>query len=970
MTTTPGGEPETALSGSPHSLPWQDVVAELASDAERGLDAAEAQRRLELVGPNVLREEPPPGLATMVVRQFNDFLIWLLLAAAVVAAIVSYYTHENYFDSIAIVAIVVLIAVMGVVQEYRAENALRALKQMSAPEAVVVRSGHQVRVHAREVVPGDLVVIETGNYIPADLRLVSAVNLRMDESPLTGESRSVRKEAEAVVEAHTPRTDRRNMVYGGTVTSFGRGRGVCVATGMDTAIGQIADLIQSYDREDTPLQQRLHQLGKTLGTITLVICGLVFGIGLLRSTDLHLLLGDPYVYFEVYGKEVIQLFMVAVSLAIAAVPEGLPAVVTISLAIGMQRMARRHALVRRLPAVETLGSATTICSDKTGTLTQNEMTVVQAETEGQALAVTGQGYKPTGEWTLDGRTFDPAKDDSLRALAAASTLASNAVLEAEDDGRWRVVGDPTEGALVTFAVKARIDRQALDRDLPRIGEIPFDSTRKRMTTLHRVVSGEHVSFPGVSEGDVLALVKGAPDIVLELCSHHVGHGDVEPLAPDVRARVEHANEDMARRALRVLAMAYRVIDHADGDAPIAPELASTGGTAPDAQVIERDLTLLGLVGMIDPPRPEVPAAIETARHAGIRTIMITGDHRDTAVAIARELELLSPEGEVVTGVELGAMDDDELSSRVSSVDVFARVSPEHKVRIVEALKSRGSIVAMTGDGVNDAPALKRAHIGVAMGITGTDVSRETADMVLTDDNYASIVSAVEEGRVIYDNIRKFVFYLLSCNIGEILIIFVAMLLALAPQPPLLPIQLLWLNLVTDGLPALALGMEPAEEGIMDRPPRDPGQAVLSRGVWPLIGVQAVVDALATLAAFVWALEQSNDLQYAQTVAFATLCTAELLRAYTSRSELRSVFQIGLLSNRWMVVASLSSFALILVVIYVPFLRDIFKTVELGLADWAQIALFAALPATAAEITKWVLRRRRARKEGLPHALPA
>ncbi|MFN2252078.1 MAG: cation-translocating P-type ATPase [Anaerolineae bacterium] len=924
-----------------HTLPAEEVVAGLRTDAEVGLSEAEAAARLAEHGPNALREVPRPGLGVMFLRQFNDFLIWLLLAAALVAAVVSYSTGESYADSIAILIIVVLIAVMGVVQEYRAENALLALKEMSAPEAAVIRSGAQHSVPAREVVPGDLIAIETGNYVPADVRLTSAVNLRIDEAPLTGESVAVRKDADVVFDQDTQRADRRNMAYGGTVATYGRGRGVCVATGMDTAIGQIADLIQSYEQEATPLQQRLDQLGKSLGAITLVISAVVFAVGLVRETDLALLLTNTSEYAELYGAHVLQLFMVAVSLAIAAVPEGLPAVVTISLAIGMQRMARRNALVRRLPAVETLGSATTICSDKTGTLTQNEMMVVQAELEGEALAVTGEGYAPTGEWTLDGAPFDPAGNGDLRALAAASTLASNAMVVFED-GRWRVVGDPTEGALVTFAARAGLDREELDSDFPRVGEIPFDSARKRMATIHTVEDTSQIELPGAGEGAVVALVKGAPDVVLALSDNHVARGRSLPLDDGVRARIEAANTEMASRALRVLAVAYRVL----GEAPAAP----------DAEHVEQGLTLLGLVGMIDPPRPEAQAAIRTAADAGLRTIMITGDHRDTAVAIADELGLLRSDGEVITGAELNELTDEELVARAPAIDVYARVSPRHKVRIVEALKDLGQIVAMTGDGVNDAPALKRSHIGVAMGLTGTDVSRETADMVLTDDNYASIVAAIEEGRTIYNNIRKFVYYLLSCNIGEILIILIAMLLALAPEPPLLPIHLLWLNLVTDGLPALALGMEPAEQDVMDRPPRDPEQAVLSRDVWPMIAVQAVVEAIATLAVFTWYYQTYGDLVLAQTVAFATLTCAELLRAYTSRSETKSIFSIGVFSNRWMVLATASSFALLLIAIYVPALSNVFRTVPLGWSDWSLIAMFAVMPAAVAELSKWFIRR--------------
>jgi P-type Ca2+ transporter type 2C len=930
----------------PHTRTSSAVLTALAASAQDGLGEAEVERRARLWGPNRLRELPPPGILSMFRRQFDDFLIWLLIVAAAISAVIGHVEGAGYAEALAIIAIVILNAVIGVFQEHRAEHAMRALQAMAAPEATVIREGHRRSIPAAEVVVGDIVVLETGNYVPADLRLVEAVNLQLDEAALTGEGVPVLKQADDLFAADAPLGDRRNLAFGGTVVTYGRGSGVATAIGMDTEIGRIAELLQSYEHEPTPLQVRLAELGRTLGLITLAICGIVFAVGLIRDTSLPLLLRAPAAYLAAYGQVVLDLFMVAVALAIAAVPEGLPAVVTVALAIGMQRMVRRHALIRRLPAVETLGSATVICSDKTGTLTQNEMVVVQAELEGRTLAVRGEGYAPLGEITLDGQPISHAVDDDLHLLAAAATLASDAIVEREGDG-WRLVGDPTEGALVAFAARAGLDRADLADRLPRVAEIPFDGARKRMTTIHRVTGPDGFQVANAAPGTLIAFVKGAPDVVVSLASHYQSYGRSVELDDEMRDRIRERNREMAQRALRVLGVAYRRVDAAEVE----------GGAA----VIEQGLTLIGLVGIIDPPRPEASSAVAVARRAGIRTMMVTGDYADTALAIARAIGLMRPQGQVVTSTELEAMDDAALAARIQDIDVVARVSPQHKVRIVDALKSAGEVVAMTGDGVNDAPALKRAHIGVAMGITGTDVSREAADMVLTDDNFASIVAAIEEGRTIYDNIRKFVFYLLSCNIGEILIIFTAMLAGLtgdSGQAPLQPIQLLWLNLVTDGLPALALGMEAAEPDVMRRPPRDPAEPVLSRDLWPLIGVQAVVDAIATLGALVWALRTSGDLRFAQTVAFSTLVTAELLRAFTSRSQYRSIFQMGVFTNRWLVLATATSFALLWIVLYIPALSTAFQTVPLAAADWLRVLAFALLPASAAELTKaWVRRHR-------------
>jgi Ca2+-transporting ATPase len=663
-------------------------------------------------------------------------------------------------------------------------------------------------------------------------------------------------------------------------------------------------------------------------------------------------------YWDVHRLDIIVLFMTAVSLAIAAVPEGLPAVVTICLALGMQRMVNRHALLRKLPAVETLGCATVICSDKTGTLTQNEMTVVRGWAGGKSFQVTGEGYNPTGQFLRDNQVFDPRGDSTVSLFLQAALLCNDARLDengTEAGGHiWRIVGDPTEGALVAAAAKAGLWRPEVEKAFPRIKEIPFDSERKRMTTIHRADGQwpviEDESAEEVEPVSAVAFVKGAPDLLLELCDDILKDGQAQPLTEDNRLEILAENQYMGRQALRVLAVAYRPLEE-------MPQV-------PTSDSVERNSVFLGLLGMIDPARQEVKAAVQVAKGAGLKTVMVTGDYKDTAVAIAKELGLMSPGGRVITGAELEQMSEADLAAVVDHVDAYARVSPQHKVKIVDAFKAHGHVVAMTGDGVNDAPALKRADIGVAMGITGTDVSKETADMVLTDDNYTSIVSAIEEGRIIYSNIRKFVYYLISCNIGEILIIFLSMLAGL--PIPLRPIQLLWLNLVTDGAPALALGLEKGDPGIMRRPPRPTDEPVINNEMLIGVAVQAVVMTAAVLAAFLFGLWRfPNQLEAAQTVAFATLIVSELLRAFTARSEHYSLRRIGLLSNRWMLYAVGSSLALLLLVIYIPFLQQVFGTVPLSWREWLVMAPFMVVASVAAEVTKFFLRRRMEGKSAVP-----
>jgi len=928
-----------------HTESVDALVNVLHTDLARGLNTQEAKQRLSIYGPNKLSEGPGASFWKLVIEQFQSFLVLLLLGSAAISILVG-----EFVDAAAILAIVVVNAILGVAQEWRAEQSLQALKRMAAPTATVIRDGHQETISAQELVPGDLVVLAEGNNVPSDLRLTESVNLRIQEASLTGESMPVEKNASTILDSDLPIGDRNNSAFMGTTVTYGRGKGIVTSTGMFTQFGLIAQMLSAVTTEETPLQRRLAELGKVLGTGALAICGLVFLIGVIRDTSPSMILSQGFAsYLNAHQKEILDLFMTAISLAIAAVPEGLPAVVTICLALGMQRMVRRHALLRRLPAVETLGTASAICSDKTGTLTKNEMTVTRVWVDDRLYEITGRGYMPQGDFRLGDSPVNPEDIPPLWRLLQGALLCNDAQLErivSDNNGSskgstetWRMVGDPTEGALVVLAGKAGLWREEIEKGQPRIAELPFDSERKRMTTVH-AVQGEEAPFR--------AYVKGAPDILLPLCSQVQTAEGVQPLTEGLAERIAAANDALASEALRVLAVACRPMESA--------EAQSLDWSR------EKDLIFVGLTGMIDPPRPEVRSAVATCYQAGIKPVMITGDHRDTAIAIARELNLTTPGHRTLTGVELNALSDEQLIGLVEEVDVYARVSPAHKVRIVDALKSRGHVVAMTGDGVNDAPALKRADIGIAMGITGTDVAKETADMILTDDNFASIVAAVEEGRVIYSNIRKFVYYLLSCNIGEILIIFLAMLAGL--PLPLRPIHLLWLNLVTDGLPALALGMEKGEPGIMRRPPRPSREPIINREmIWNTV-VQAIAITASTLIAFVLGLRLYPDsLVAAQTIAFITLVSSELFRAYTSRSEHYPLLKLGLFSNPYMVGATLSSLALMLAVVYLPLFEPIFYTFNLPLRDYLFILPLTLIPSIAAEVTKWVTSRGKAGTPG-------
>ena len=917
-----------------HSLSTDETLDRLQTHKMQGITNEDADLRIKEFGFNELKEAPRTTFWQRLLSQFKEFLVLLLIFASIISLVLG-----DYVEAIAILAIVILNAVLGVVQESRAEEALAALKKMSAPEAQVIRNGKQISLPTRELVPGDLVILETGNFVPADVRLIEAVNLKINESSLTGESVPVQKQADSVFERELPLGDRRNTAYMSTVVTYGRGRGVVVATGMHTQIGLIAQMVQSFETEPTPLQKKLDQLGKTLGIGALLLCGAVFLLNVIR----FVLNPIPGITFY---EAVLDMFMIAVSLAIAAVPEGLPAVVTICLALGMQRMVKRHALLRQLSAVEALGSATVICSDKTGTLTQNAMTAVRIWSDGKLIEISGEGYSPEGSFFENSNSINPADNQVINLFLKTVLLCNDSFIETSgmvnDKLTWRMVGDPTEGALVVMAAKCNLWKYEVENSMPRVAEIPFNSERKLMTTIHEIdptKNGiENINQP------LLALMKGAPDVVLSRCTHQYQNGEIKPISEDDRKEILEINVKLASQALRVIGAAFK------------PMAIMQENKSISSETIENGMIFSGLVGMIDPPRPEVKPAIETARKAGIKTVMITGDYLNTAIAIAEQIGLHKPGKKVLTGRELDNLTSDEFKAIVNDVDVYARVSPQHKVKIVEALQSNRQIVSMTGDGVNDAPALKRADIGVSMGITGTDVSKEASAMVLTDDNYASIVSAIEEGRIIYSNIRKFVFYLLSCNICEILIILINTIMGW--PLPLTAIQLLVLNLITDGAPALALGLEKGDPDIMSHPPRHPDEPVINRTMVVGIIVQAIVKPFAVLMPFQIALYMyPGNLLHAQTMAFAALSISELFRAYTSRSETYSIFKLGIFSNKYMQYAVLSSLAILLAIIYVPILDPIFETTFLTLEDWSILLPFILLPAVAAEVTKFFQRRK-------------
>ena len=924
------------MTKAPHEGTAEEVAADLGTDVKLGLRSQEASARLDRYGPNELDAEIPPPAWRRFLAQFRDALVLLLVGAAAISCAVWAVERDTGlpYEGLVIITIVLLNALLGFVQEGRAEKALAALRAMAAPEASVVRDGELRRLTTRELVPGDLLIINEGDTVSADARLIDVVELQTLEASLTGESVPALKRPEPV-DRDAGIGDRLNTVFAGTTASYGHARAVVTATGMRTELGKIAGMLRATKSPITPLQRELNRTGKQLGIAVIVIAAVVV-ITLL------------VLYGARDAKTVVQVLMFGVALAVAAAPEGLAAVVTVVLAIGVQRMARRGAIVRKLPAVETLGSATVIASDKTGTLTRNEMTVRVIVTAAGRVDVTGTGYSPSGGLrTAGGKELSGDWKTETERLLQATTLANNAQLT-EREGTWHIQGDPTEAALLVAAEKAGIDHGATQARFPRLAEAPFSSERKRMSTVHQDAE---------SPGGRVVFTKGAPGMLLERCTHELTGQEAHPLTPERKAEILRVTEILAAEALRTLGAAFRQL------VPGEPAGSNTGS----ADEFERDLVFLGLIGMIDPPRPEARAAVERAKTAGIRAILITGDHPGTAVAIARELGIASND-RVINGKQLDLMSDQDLAATTREVAVYARVNPKHKLRIVNALQSNGEIVAMTGDGVNDAPALKSADIGVAMGITGTDVSKEAADLVLTDDNFATIVAAVEEGRAVFDNIRKFLRYLLSSNAGEVLTVFFAVVLA---RPlgiggegvfilPLLATQILWINLVTDGPPALALGVDPAAPDLMNRPPRPRGEGVIDRRMRADIGLVGVVMAAGTLLIFDAALpggliEGTGKIEYGRTMAFTTLMLFQLFNAFNARSAVQSAFS-GLFRNRWLWAAVSLSIALHTLVIYVPLLRTAFGTVSLDAGDWARSAAVASSVLWITEAVKFVTRR--------------
>lgn len=897
------------------SLAWWKLSSEEAlsrlNSLPGGLSDEDAARRLEQYGPNELVQTRKISPLKMLLSQFTNLMVIILIIAAVISGSVAIAKGQEgvgeWYDAIMIMIIVFLNAIFGFVQEYKAERAILALKAMAAPKATVLRGGEKKEIPARNLVPGDIVLLKLGDKIPCDCRLIEQLNLKVNESSLTGESIPITKST-LVIDEEVNVGDRRNMVFMGTVVEDGKGKAIAVETGMKTELGKIAGMVQEEIVKSPPLQKKLNRLGKQIGYGIAGACAVIFFVGLFERVDL------------------IQMGLTAISLAVAAVPEGLPAVVTISLALGLQRMLKRHALIRKLPAVETLGSATVICSDKTGTLTRGEMNITTVYTPGREVRVRGKGFEPRGSFFLSDKEIEPLSFPSLRMLLIAGVLCNDAELK-ESNGRYEILGDTTEGTLLVLGMRAGLRPEELNAEQPRIGEISFTSDRKKMATIHETEKG------------IFVYVKGAPEAILSISSMiQVNDGERAMTAED-REEILHRNGGMASRSLRVLALAYR-------EMPEKMEIY-------EEEVVERDLTFLGLVGMIDAPREEAVRAIAECKQAGIDVVMITGDHELTAQSIARQMGLLDEdESGVVTGSQLESMSDEELKRRVEKISVYARVSPAHKIRIVKALQENGHIVAMTGDGVNDAPALKRSDIGVAMGVTGTDVAKESADMILIDDNFASIVDAVEEGRGIYSNIRKFVTFLLSANAGEVLTMFVATLIFVNPIPFLLPLQLLWINLVTDGLPALALGIDPIPSDIMERKPRDPKESPINRYIFVMVIGVGLLICVGTLGLF--ALESQLfgvSVEKARTIAFTTLVMFQLFFVFSVRSSTLPLYKVGLWSNSKLVIAVLISFLLQVMIIYLPPLQIVFRTEFLGPLDWLKIVLVAISAFVVVELVK-------------------
>lgn len=853
----------------------------LKANSENGLTENEVEERKEKYGLNELEGKKSITLIQRFINQFKNFMILILLVAATVSGVLG-----EYKDTIIIAAIVLLNAILGVVQENKAEESLKALKDMSKPIAKVLRNGSILEINSSEIVPGDILILEAGDYIAADGILIESASLKVEESALTGESVPVNKDLEIPKGEDIPIGDRKNMVYSTSLVTNGRGKVIVTETGMDTEIGKIATMIDSQEDLQTPLQKKLDQLGKYLGILALAVSAIMFLVG----------------YFQ--GRGIFEMFMLAISLAVAAIPEGLPAIVTIVLSLGVQRMIKKNAIIRKLPAVETLGAASVICSDKTGTLTQNKMTVTKVYTYDKLIDAQ-----------------DINLEDKDEKLAVMTGLMCNDSSIEEDKGEKKAIGDPTEVALIVLARDNGLYRKELEEKMPRVEEVPFDSDRKMMSTIHDIEKGYRV------------FTKGAIDVILDRCKGILIDGQVEDITDDHRKRIIEVNENMASSALRILGLAYKDIDQIPNKI--------------NSESVENDLIFAGMSGMIDPPREEVKVSVAECKSAGIKPVMITGDYKITAIAIAKELGILEEDSEAIEGSEIGKLSDSQLAETVDKYSVYARVSPEHKVKIVKAWQAKDNVVAMTGDGVNDAPALKRANIGCAMGITGTDVSKEAADMVLTDDNFATIVSAVEEGRSIFDNIKKSIHYLLSCNVGEIIALFVALVIGL--PTPLLPIHILWVNLITDSFPALALGVDPPEPGIMDKKPRPLGESIFAGGLGISIFVKGFVIGAVTIVAFY--IGKEVNIETGRTMALVTLAVSQFANSLTIRSMDKSIFEVGLFSNKYLIGAIALSSALLLSVIFIPPLRVIFELAMLDGIHWLYVILLSLVPMTISEIFK-------------------
>ncbi len=902
-----------------HNLEVDKTLQLLNSDPNAGLSSTEVQQRLERYGPNELQESAGRSPFVILIDQFKNIMLLMLIAVAVVSAVLDIRGNNFPKDAIAISLIVILNGILGYLQESRAEKALAALKRLSSPLVRVLRDGRLSEVAAKELVPGDVMLLEAGVQLAADGRLLEESNLQVRESALTGEAHAVEKQAELHLPEDTALGDRLNLVFQGTEIVQGRAKAIVTGTGMHTELGRIATLLQSVESEPTPLQKRMEQLGNVLVSGSLALVALVVGIGVLRA---------GWGAFE-------ELLEVSLSMAVAVVPEGLPAVITVTLALGTQRMVKRKALIRKLPAVETLGSVTTICSDKTGTLTQNKMVVQNAYTNHRSFKVTGEGYEPTGEFQIDGTKANSQEYPELQALLVACALCNDSNLQ-QDQGQWIIIGDPTEGALLSLAGKAGVERDQWLARLPRVAEFPFSSERKRMSVICTVqpeVKNQALQNGLLEPEKYLMFTKGSPELTLERCDRiHTGDRIV-PITPEQRAQILSQNDQMASNGLRVLGFAYKPLTN------IPPDNSQ--------ETSEAGLVWLGLVGMLDAPRPEVRDAVAKCRKAGIRPIMITGDHQLTARAIAADLGIAQSSDRVLIGQELERMSQEELEQQVDLVSIYARVSPEHKLRIVQALQKRGRFVAMTGDGVNDAPALKQADIGIAMGITGTDVSKEASDMVLLDDNFATIVAATEEGRVVYTNIRRFIKYILGSNIGEVITIAAAPILGLSGIP-LSPLQILWMNLVTDGVPALALAVEPAEPNVMNRPPFNPRESIFARGLGSYMVRIGIVFAIITIALMVWAYSYTNAPGYPRnpntwkTMVFTTLCIAQMGHAIAIRSNTQLTMELNPFSNPFLLAAVVVTTFLQLLLVYVPPLQQFFGTYYLSPFELAVCFGFSAL----------------------------